>query len=286
MLTRFSWLAAVSILCVSISPAEEFKLPCAVLPSPLDEIRNTDLEIDQVCGFEGNHNNERKRLENRAKNDFCATNTPIAINFGVLRRLQENADKRADDIKKELKASRKILRSMTTHNGEEIGEGTLVRLVAFLHRAKHSNVGKKKPPRKEGEAVNCNRPQREFNDIHIELVRKANEHNACNSVTAEISPHFRPDSWDRIVKLHLHGRPLRITGPLFFDSSHHPCRPGEKASPQRMSVWEIHPVYNIEVCKNTSLGSCKMDVNAHWTPLHEWEEEGEDEEEPDEPPAA
>jgi hypothetical protein len=80
--------------------------------------------------------------------------------------------------------------------------------------------------------------------------------NECQSFTAEITPHFRPDewlilstlhktstktAWDRIVAQEL-DRPLRITGQMFFDGSHRPCV-GEEGRPPRISVWEIHPVY-------------------------------------------
>jgi hypothetical protein len=41
-------------------------------------------------------------------------------------------------------------------------------------------------------------------------------------------------------------------------------------SPKRISLWEIHPVYAIDVCKQKSLGSCRVGVAADWTPLHEF----------------
>jgi hypothetical protein len=76
-------------------------------------------------------------------------------------------------------------------------------------------------------------------------------------VTAEISPHFRPASWDRFdvnpkTTQAAHGLPLkrvkvRISGQLFFDASHKPCINGEGRAPRRRSIWEIHPVYAIDV---------------------------------------
>jgi hypothetical protein len=106
--------------------------------------------------------------------------------------------------------------------------------------------------------------------------------NACESFTAEITPHFRPDqwlvlstlhktqaktAWERIVALEL-DRPLRITGQMFFDGSHRPCV-GEEGRPPRISVWEIHPVYGIDVCKKQLLTSCRVNVADDWKSLDE-----------------
>ena len=55
--------------------------------------------------------------------------------------------------------------------------------------AHYSNLG-------SGESVNCKRPDQESNDIHIVLGQTAEEKDECNSVTAEMSPQFRPAVWD------------------------------------------------------------------------------------------
>src|SRR4029077_1606963 len=115
--------------------------------------------------------------------------------------------------------------------------------------------------------------------IHIELVKDADEDDDCKSVTAEMSPHFRPDAWEGLVNLSI-TRPVRITGPLFFDSAHQPCRGDKRPSPNRISVWEIHPVYQFEVCKNKSLSACSVSDASVWIPLDEWHSHAEGEDEP------
>jgi hypothetical protein len=84
----------------------------------------------------------------------------------------------------------------------------------------------------------------------------------CKSVTAEISPHFRPDQWaneDSMCKA-ASQHPLRFKGQLMYDAGHRPCpRPPHSSDPARVSSWELHPVYAIDVCKNKSLSSCKAD---------------------------
>jgi hypothetical protein len=87
----------------------------------------------------------------------------------------------------------------------------------------------------------------------------AEEDDRCESLNAESSPHFRPETWKEIVRLNISPkRPPRITGHLFFDASPEPCRPNKRHSPNRFTSWEIHPVYNIEVCQFKSTSSCPL----------------------------
>ena len=86
----------------------------------------------------------------------------------------------------------------------------------------------------------------------------------CHSVTAEIIPHFRPTQWEQDELRRVAGRelPVRIAGQLFFDASHFPCdgeNPHGGESLRRASLWEIHPVYSIDVCKSTTLDDCRAD---------------------------
>ena len=134
----------------------------------------------------------------------------------------------------------------------------MVSLEAFVLDAKHDDSF---PFGFNGEGVNCNNNSIDWNDIHVALVEHPGDEE-CSSVTAEIIPHFRPVNWNRFdcndttaphVKnaiTQVKGLRVRITGQLFFDGSHlaHPCgTPKGQSDPIRASVWEIHPVYKIEV---------------------------------------
>jgi len=107
-------------------------------------------------------------------------------------------------------------------------------------------------------------------------------------------PHFRPEQWEplgRLVKTTANAtaakkiaaldlrRPMRFTGHLFFDGSHKPCTgttPNGRS--RRISALEIHPVYAIEVCINTSLSGCPRTDASKWQHLHKWLEALEGEE--------
>jgi hypothetical protein len=138
-------------------------------------------------------------------------------------------------------------------------------VAAFVLKADHANF------KKNGEAVNCNHKGRPWNDVHIALVKTKNA-DECTSITAQISPHFRPDDWAPIALVNL-GRPIRVTGHLFFDTAHTPCHDGVKPRPRRQSVWEVHPVYRIEVCSSNSLSACKVSDDSKWKDLDVWLEE-------------
>ena len=149
--------------------------------------------------------------------------------------------------------------------GIALGEGQQVRLVAFIVHAKYSN------DTSGGETVNCSKNKQENNDIHIALGRKATTED-CATVTAEIIPHYRPTLWELQSLDRLPHRPVRITGQLFFDASHAPCAGGARGArdPARISLWEIHPVYTIDVCKNKTLAGCKTDNPAVWNSFDKW----------------
>ena len=246
-----------------------FKPGCQL---PFDSIKTAGLEVDAKCTSDGNSGNDiKKRLENNAKNNFCAVGTPRPITYEDFKGLQQASDN-IPGLQNALKESRNALLKIFPADQPTIGEGTLVQFVAFVAHARHSNVGKGK-----GENVNCKLTTREDNDIHIEMRMDPTDDDPCNGVTAEMSPHFRPDVWNELVRMEI-ARPVRITGPLFFDNSHHPCRGDVRPNPKRISVWEIHPVYQFEICKDSKVTklpspACDVRTNAHWIPLDQWQSE-------------
>jgi len=263
----------VSILSIGVCPlaAQSFDPGCAFRPQ-LDQIKQPR-QIDKQCSIDGNAPEAPHILQNRQKNNFCATGSPMTLTRDTFARLQSAAQ--AKHVKfgdrNDLPPDRTPLQKIITEQGAPIGEGTLVQYVAFISEARHSNVS-------SGESVNCNKRGAAKNDIHLDLNMSLDEE-SCQSVTAEMSPHFRPDSWFRLAgtgsvkkqESPLGSHPVRVRGPLFFDASHVPCTPDHDANPARLSLWEIHPVYAIDVCSETSIGDCKIADESLWTPLNEFE---------------
>lgn len=272
-------LGATSTAAQATTP--KFKLNCS-----LPELTSEALAIDKVCGNKGNSKpaTSNSAKQNEIKNRFClpdAPTTPVDVDFDTFDELQKAAQLkhipfgRKSVIKNGKKTSVETLppdRSLlvdiaTDGQGRPLGEGSLVRLEGFIFKAQHSNLGK-------GESVNCNVPTLAGNDIHIALARTKKgaqtpgESSECETVTAEITPHHRTAIYNRFdtnLADFLNGKPqkkgedklkgkplplkgvrVRLTGQLFFDGSHSPCRNG-KGGPPRRSIWEIHPVFAIEV---------------------------------------
>lgn len=211
-----------------------------------------------------------KAAESGAKNNFCAdTSSKTVVNFQILRQMQ------AKPVDKSKLGDRHVLRGFfQLPSGKSIGEGSVVRLKAWVLGAHVSDCP-------TGESVNCSLAGFTSNDIHIPLldpgVPTGRSQDECTSVTAEMSPHFRPAAWSQIdLKTPVHNV-VRVTGPLFFDNSHEPCVTPDHTSksnrpPFRSSLWEVHPVYEFEVCANTDPNQCDVnsDSAAVWIPYDKW----------------
>lgn len=221
-------------------------------------------------------NDAAHALQNLAKNNFCATGVPALVTFTTFKKLQQVLEQNTPVSKtwgrEHLPDDRDVLRSIyTTSEGATIGEGTVVTFAAWLLKIRKGGA----------ETCNCgqtNGTAKGMIDMHLVLVSSWDRDRApeCSSVTAEVPPHYRPDVWDGETLLSALSHPLRITGQLMYDASHRPCSgdpltPGSR-TPARISSWEIHPVYAIDVCKKKSLNSCKADDDSAWTPLDQWQE--------------
>jgi len=228
--------------------------------------------IDQSCGVQGTSTAPaNSHLQNQVKNNFCATvpgGQPETITPQNLVDLQARTTVPSGQGKEP--TDRTPL--------QNLGEGKLVRMAAFLFEAHYADLG-------SGETVNCNGATAADNDVHIALVSQADA-KECDSVTAEISPHYRPASWAQIgnfetynsktkqyapnpaMAARLQAQPYRITGQLFFDASHEPCPCTTTCTPSRSSDWEIHPVYSIEVCKAGT--ACDQNNDSDWLAFDAW----------------
>lgn len=246
-----------------VASAEPFVPGCTL---PCDAIKQ-ERPIDATCGPAGSASGAKHQAQNRAKNNLCAAGTPVALSRNDF--LALHAAVVAQGISfghhSKLPDDRSVLRDLhTTATGTVVGEGSGVRHVALVHKDTRPAHGT--------ESVNCTETAAENNDIHVDLVQDASE-SPCDSITAEIIPHFRPAAWT-VGNLKGLGRPVRVTGHLFFDASHVPCENGVRkpGHPARPSIWEIHPVYAIDVCRNASVETCRAaaEDETRWVPFHEW----------------
>ncbi len=253
-------LAFAVILWALPAHADKFTSSCSTpqLPS------TTATVIDGLCGIAGTPASGEAN-QNQAKNNFCAPGPakPITIPDMVALQQKVQADKSINFGNKSshpLSSKPGPLKTRTAVAA--LGEGTEVVLEAYVLIA-----------RQEGsESVNCGKtpPNSPASyDIHISLAAGTSGQVECSGVVAEMIPHYRPASWNEadVVAVGAAHLPVRVTGQLFFDSSHSPCVSGVpvQGDPSRATLWEIHPIYKFEVCP---AGTCTGGTG--WVPLEEW----------------
>jgi hypothetical protein len=260
---------SINVASNALPLADKFKPACSL---PFQSIA-VHHPIDTRCKNSGDAASVAGRNQNIVKNNLCASAPPIVIKQAIFDDLQHAVANIHFPFGNQhvtnpvhLASDRSPLVNLVTNSeGKKVGEGTLVRFVAFILETHHADV-------QGGESVNCTKPGKATNDIHIGLSEVAGVAK-CKSVTAEIIPHFRPTAWDSIDSTtsaaKIAGHPVRFTGQMMFDASHSPCgdRHHVSSDPARRSNWEIHPVYAIDVCKNKTLNGCDVADESKWLPL-------------------
>jgi hypothetical protein len=238
-----------------------FSQKCSSPFFPSDEPTVMD---NTSCTISGNGGAET--WQNDAKNNFCASgdpNDPILTSIPELVALQAKAQQIPN-----INFGNTRSHPLTSKAGpvqdraplQAIGEGSLVQLVGYVKIARQEGA----------ESVNCgsNVPNAAaYHDIHISIVLSPADQE-CSGVVVEMTPHHRPDTWtpQLVNKVASAGLLVRVTGQRMFDSSHTPCQNGSPISgdPARISLWEIHPIYNFEVCPQ---GNCS---SGGWVRLDDW----------------
>ncbi|HKD13456.1 MAG TPA: hypothetical protein VKE71_02830 [Candidatus Angelobacter sp.] len=231
--------------------------------------------IDKTCGLTGDAKSDGDKAQDQQKNNLCASaaGTPHVITIDELKTLQGDVDASGVDYGNEKHhkgppANRADLFTKVTGNVAK--EGDQVSFVGYIVEAKPGS----------SETVNCHcGPDALSIDVHMALadhpvklptVTKDKDTALCtNTFVAETIPHLRPASLEltAIQPLVKGAKIVKITGQLFFDGSHRPCTGPTAGSgdPARLTVWEIHPVYKIEVCSQNTLDQCQAN-SANWQP--------------------
>jgi hypothetical protein len=198
---------------------------------------------------------------NQQKRMF-ATGDSTILTFGDFDTLQSNVES-VVELGQEVDD-----RSVLKNQLNDVGEGSAVRIVAFLApgTGPHPNTG---------ESVNCNLTGSSNNDFHIPVVEEAGQ-DEFHSIVVEMIPQGenspkRNAGWTiaKLQTLLTSGRKVRVTGQLFYDNAHFPNGdPSHPISgqPKRFSLWEIHPISAVDVCKRAN-NSCDVSTDSDWTPL-------------------
>jgi len=195
-------------------------------------------------------------LANQLKRAFPPEGEAILVTFETFSELQSEAVRLVDQGVEIEPAERDQINSIETSAGT-VGEGSRVRLMAFLSDGKpHANTG---------ESVNCNLKTEANNDIHISVSESKNA-SEFEGIVVEMIPQNRPAKWTFVNTRKLRGKLLLIEGGLFYDNLH--IANGDAANPisrqpKRFSLWEIHPIVSLKVCKKAD-GQCDPNRDSDW----------------------
>jgi hypothetical protein len=196
-------------------------------------------------------------LLNQLKRTVPAEGTPITVTFDTFSQLQTAAVGLVDEGVEIAPEDRDKIKSIETAEGT-LGEGSRVRLVAFLSDGTpHAN---------KVESVNCNLKSDANNDIHISVAERKNG-SEFDGIVVEMIPQGRPDKWTSDNVETLRGKVLLIEGGLLYDNFHVVNADSNNPipnQPKRFSLWEIHPVTSVKVCKRATVSQCNPDRASDW----------------------
>lgn len=198
---------------------------------------------------------DRLRLD--AQNNLCApTTAPVPITHAEIARLP-------DTDSRDVASSRRPLAKVASLPGRtDVGEGTVVRLAGVISSAHVAGC-------QEGELASCRflgGPKLSEMQLNLSPISAPGNAADCGTVIAKMIPHFRPIWWDDI-DIKTPEAPVRVTGQLFYDDTARSCARGGQG---RLSSWEIHPVYAIDVCTAASPADCDPGIGQVWQPYHQW----------------
>ncbi len=236
-----------SIMSALSAHAAKFEPAC---PLPFSDIALSH-PIDAQCDRAGTSTDPRTGFQDVIKNNFCAPLPAAPVALAHLIKLQSLVEKKRIAFgKNNLPQDRAPLENILDGT---LGEGKVVSLAGYVVSVRAGNV-------EDGETANCNLSGAENNTIQISVGSEANAP-LCETAFAEISPHFRPKGWElnALTTLQAKKLPVRITGQLFFDAARTACKndvASTDGSPARLALWEIRPVYAIEVCAEKDVNLC------------------------------
>jgi hypothetical protein len=196
-------------------------------------------------------------LVNQLKRTIPAEGPATTLTFDTFSQLQSAAVELVDEGVDISPADRDMIKSIQTTEGT-VGEGSRVRLVAFLSDGMpHPNTG---------ESVNCNLKNEPNNDLHIPVAETKNG-SEFEGIVVEMIPQDRPAKWTSKTVEKLRGKVLLIEGGLFYDNLHFVNSDANNpiaGQPRRFSLWEIHPITSVKVCKRAAVSQCDPDRAPDW----------------------
>lgn len=203
---------------------------------------------------------------NSAKRNLKPKGELKRLSFDDFRSLQDQAESLFSGHYHTLTKPDRVRLRQLQIGGQTVGEGDWVEIIGYI-AIKPPNS--KPHPNTSGESVNCRLTGTENNDFHISLTPGSGQ-SEYEGIVVEMVPQKRNEKWTvgRVREVQQQRRQVRVRGQLFFDNHHYVNDAealGLSNQPKRMSLWEVHPVTEFDVC---TLPSCGPNGSG-WKPLGE-----------------
>lgn len=202
-------------------------------------------------------------IANAFKRNKPADELRATLSFDDFAQLQRQADALVSQGPSDISIEQRAALSGLKVSGGTVSEGDLVRAVGYIAKGDqglHVNGA--------GESVNCNLKHKSDNDFHIPLVDAAGD-SEFKGIVVEMNPQKRPLVWtiDTLKEIQAQGAQVWVEGGLSYDNVHYvnadPDNP-LKDEPDRMSLWEIHPITKFLVCRKDH---CDPSKETDWLAL-------------------
>lgn len=219
------------------------------------------------CAMEAPH-----KLTNTRKRTFPPTTAPIKVlTFEDLDLLQALTDSKLIPQGEHLTAAQRKQLTNFTIGTQTISEGDHIAVTGFVASDRIISCG-------GAESVNCGHknahdaPDTEpctRTDIHVPIVATVEGRQIQSFVSEPIPQGPNVKLWTPAVftTAKTAGKRLLIRGGLFYDSIHIVnTREDPSSQPKRFTLWEIHPITAVFVCKRAD-NNCDPETAADWDPL-------------------
>ena len=185
-----------------------------------------------------------EQLLNQTKRHLPTATAAKTLTLADFTTLQNHADSTVDQRQPLDATARAELHDILVSSGQTVSEGDLVQVDGYLVGKPHPNTG---------DSVNCNLGGSANNDFHIPFADDPDK-TPFEGIVVEMIPQSRPSIWSvkTLSKVEAARRMVRVTGQLFYDNMHVVNDDQDEpkgGQPPRFSLFEVHPIVTISVCK-------------------------------------
>lgn len=211
------------------------------------------------CNAEGSP----EARDNEMKREWPPAGSAALLSMDDFIALQRAADEKVGQGPNDLTPEQRAKLQHLQWSGRTVSEGDRVRAIGYIAKG-----GEGLHVNNSGEPVNCNLKKPDENDFHIPLVGNPGD-NEFHGIVVEMIPQKRPPAWtiEALKQIQAKGQAVWVEGGLSYDKVHYVNADADnelKDEPDRISLWEIHPIAKFLVCRRQH---CDPQNDKEWSEL-------------------